>query len=318
MRRKILYYKKIKKYYRAVAFVTILALCIATAPWSVLTSSAVSPATNKPVFYTPSTQYQHFPYNGPITIQWYAPTNGTVDHYLFSWRELSHANDETGYLLHNREELNARSIEINPMTCSVNRVAVAAVMSDGTEKWTDITFLVGLYNVFKEDEVISLKIWSDFGTATKNAIYYATQTWNNAIGYEVINTYDFSNSYNKNEMVRDGVNAVVGISVGVSKYLMTTYTRMHTNPENAHVCVEVDININKSKPWANSSQSNKYDVQNSMTHEIGHAIGLSHIYESDTNSWTMYGKSDYGDTYKRSLTDSDKAMARAFHLRAKI
>ena len=162
-----------------------------------------------------------------------------------------------------------------------------------------------------------MKIWSDFGTAIKNAIYYAAQTWNNAIGYEVINTYDFSNSYNQNEMVRDGVNAVVGKSVGDTKYLMVTETRMHTDPEKLYVCVEVDININKSHSWAASSQSNKYDIQNVRTHEIGHAIGLAHIYEADTDAWTMYGYSSKGEISKRSLTSSDIAMARTFHLRAK-
>ena len=177
---------------------------------------------------------------------------------------------------------------------------------------------MGYYNVYKNDEVISLKVWTDFGTATKNAIYYTTQTWNNAIGHEVINTYDFSNGYNTNDLVRDNVNAVVGMSVGDDLYLMKTYTRMSLNPEKVYVCEEVDININKSHPWATSSQSTKFDVQNSMAHEIGHAIGLAHIYESDASEWTMYGYVDKGEIKKRSLTSSDITMARVFHIRAKI
>ena len=130
----MLIYYKIRKSIRTIAIMVIVILCFSMAPSNFRMAFAVEPAANKPVFYTPSSQYQHFPRNGPITIQWFAPTNGVVDHYLFSWRELADGNMEIDILLHNREELSSRSIMINPRAGTTNRIAVAAVMSNGTEK----------------------------------------------------------------------------------------------------------------------------------------------------------------------------------------
>jgi hypothetical protein len=43
------------------------------------------------------------------------------------------------------------------------------------------------------------------------------------------------------------------------------------------------------------------DVQNIMTHELGHFCGLKDLY-NDADYWlTMYGYSDYGLIYARTL-----------------
>ena len=248
---------------------------------------------------------------------WYAPTSGSVDHYLLSIRELSRMNVTSGPLYLNRKKMYTTTYTfVGISDCSVYRAAVAAVDASGKEKWTEIVFFVGRYNKYKNDETISFKIWNDFETETKNAIYYATQAWNNAVGDEIVNTYAFSNGYSKNSMTKDNVNAVTGVSVGTGKYLMATVVYIDDDVD-PWTAIEVDININKDHPWYNGSRSGYFDVQNSMTHDMGHAIGLSHKYEDFALDWSMYGNSSTGEIKKRSLHQQDIKNAQQFHIRAK-
>jgi hypothetical protein len=46
------------------------------------------------------------------------------------------------------------------------------------------------------------------------------------------------------------------------------------------------------------------DVENTMTHELGHLLGLAHVFDESS---TMYGTSDPGDLEKRSLAEDDAA-----------
>ena len=49
------------------------------------------------------------------------------------------------------------------------------------------------------------------------------------------------------------------------------------------------------------------DVQDIATHEIGHTLVLNDLYQSQNYYQTMYGYSDYGETYKRTLESGDIA-----------
>ncbi len=40
---------------------------------------------------------------------------------------------------------------------------------------------------------------------------------------------------------------------------------------------EADVDVNTSYPWANNGSSDCYDVQNAITHEIGHLLGLKDL-----------------------------------------
>ena len=65
--------------------------------------------------------------------------------------------------------------------------------------------------------------------------------------------------------------------------------------------LETDTKMNTYYKWSLTGATGKMDVQNIMTHEFGHWVGLNDLY-SDADYWlTMYGYSSYGETYKRTL-----------------
>lgn len=69
--------------------------------------------------------------------------------------------------------------------------------------------------------------------------------------------------------------------------------------------LETDTIMNTYYTWSLSGEAGRMDVQNIMTHEFGHWCGLADLY-SNKDSWlTMYGYSNYGETYKQTLGKGD-------------
>lgn len=65
--------------------------------------------------------------------------------------------------------------------------------------------------------------------------------------------------------------------------------------------LETDTRMNTLYKWSLTGEAGKMDAQNIMTHEFGHWAGLADLYD-DADYWlTMYGYSNYGETYKRTL-----------------
>ncbi len=68
--------------------------------------------------------------------------------------------------------------------------------------------------------------------------------------------------------------------------------------------IQFDIAFNTDFDWGNG-ESDKMDLQNIVTHEIGHGFGLADIYKRKLNYLTMYGYSFIGDLEKRTLAQGD-------------
>lgn len=72
--------------------------------------------------------------------------------------------------------------------------------------------------------------------------------------------------------------------------------------------VEFDIVLDTNYSWGNATNNDEVmDLQNIVTHELGHGLGLNDLYQSAAYQETMYGYSDYGETIKRDLYKGDKA-----------
>lgn len=77
--------------------------------------------------------------------------------------------------------------------------------------------------------------------------------------------------------------------------------------------VEFDILFNTYFKWGDGgSNPNLMDLQNIATHEFGHSIGLSDLYNTCTKE-TMYGYSRAGETIKRTLSTGDIAGLRKIY-----
>ncbi len=109
----------------------------------------------------------------------------------------------------------------------------------------------------------------------------------------------------------DGENCIeTGRHVTGSDVIGQTYIYYSTDDGRI---LDVDIVLNTSYRWATDGSSDKMDVQNAMTHEVGHLCGLDDLYAEEDSEKTMYGYMDYGETKKRTLEPDDKAGLEAIY-----
>lgn len=289
------------------AFIALIML-ITAAFYSPIKSNA---ATTAPTITAPR-MYGEVPTRHSYTFSWSAPSSGTVDHYLFSIRQIRSGETQTDITYADYIRRNVgKSLKITLpgsifLTKCQFRVAVGAVFSNGSEKWDECIFYSSLHDMQTEWPA-SFKIWSGFSEASKNAIYYSTQAWNNAVAFEIVNTYPFSNSFPTNTINNnDGINSVVKVyDPNHPTAAMVTYV------SNAYFSDrEFDITVNPNKSWATSKQSGKLDVQSAMTHEMGHVVGLTDRYDTASSDLTMYWQIYPNDISMRSLSEEDKLNVR--------
>jgi MYXO-CTERM domain-containing protein len=96
-----------------------------------------------------------------------------------------------------------------------------------------------------------------------------------------------------------------------AEHLALTFLRYDAETGDA---LDADIVINDAHfAWGDkmgTEGGSSYDLQNTITHELGHAIGVAH----SEHEWaTMYGMTGPDDTDKRFLDDDDVDAARALY-----
>jgi matrixin len=64
--------------------------------------------------------------------------------------------------------------------------------------------------------------------------------------------------------------------------------------------------IDQEESWSIGGSSTTLDVQNTVTHEFGHAAGLGHVHAPKDGCLTMYPFVAFGETQKRTLGLGDK------------
>lgn len=117
----------------------------------------------------------------------------------------------------------------------------------------------------------------------------------------------------------DGQNIVAwGRTSGTA--LAVTYTWYNSSG----VAVEIDTIMNKKFTWYWSNPATwtagqtcayqgVYDVQDILTHELGHTVGLGDKYTGEFVNNTMYGYGSKGETKKDTLTTGDIAGVQAIY-----
>lgn len=99
---------------------------------------------------------------------------------------------------------------------------------------------------------------------------------------------------------------------GNLSYGIVAQTSIWTYTADPSSIAECDLVFNDRYLWNSNPTcpTNRFDVQNVGTHELGHFLCLADLYNSADYSKTMYGYVDYGETYKRSLDPDDQAGIR--------
>jgi hypothetical protein len=64
--------------------------------------------------------------------------------------------------------------------------------------------------------------------------------------------------------------------------------------------------IDREESWSIGSTATTLDVQNTVTHEFGHAAGLGHVHAPQDGCLTMYPYVAFGEIQKRTLGLGDK------------
>jgi hypothetical protein len=101
---------------------------------------------------------------------------------------------------------------------------------------------------------------------------------------------DGRNEYSYGDYPQNGV-------IAVTRTFYTRYTKE---------IVEYDVMFDSNFNWGDAKANPAVmDLQNIATHETGHGLGLSDIYNTGCSAVTMYGYSSNGDIEKRSLELSD-------------
>jgi hypothetical protein len=115
----------------------------------------------------------------------------------------------------------------------------------------------------------------------------------------------------------DGQNVVVWGNVPGGA-IAVTYTWYYADGTVA----ETDTVMGKSLPWKYTSVSNPdavcgplnaYDVQDILTQEVGHWVGLDDLYAAADHDLTMYGYGSLGELKKDTLAAGDLAGVKAIY-----
>ena len=125
-----------------------------------------------------------------------------------------------------------------------------------------------------------------------NTITTSENTWDKETHFQV---FSYSGTTTRSAGKRDGYNVVSWGSYRKGVIAVTYLWSIGGQ------LIETDTRLNTFYGWSLSGEPGKMDVQNIMTHEFGHWCGLNDLY-ADPDYWlTMYGHSNYGVTYQRTL-----------------
>ncbi|MBI3623277.1 matrixin family metalloprotease [Candidatus Pacearchaeota archaeon] len=135
----------------------------------------------------------------------------------------------------------------------------------------------------------------------------ADEQWDNQVSFNIFgnNYVNYSATYNNGAL--DGVNTLSFGDISEPGVIAVTnvWGIFGGNPANRKL-VEWDMLLDQNDfAWGDATaDASKMDLQNIITHEIGHAAGMGHPSDSCTEE-TMYRFASTGETKKRDLNSGD-------------
>lgn len=151
-------------------------------------------------------------------------------------------------------------------------------------------------------------------TSFTTAIHNSFRTWRSVSN----TTIDFIGMGCSQSVLNenDGINNVIytqkNWSYDTSIIALTRNFYVATESSKQGLILDTDILLNAvNHAFTTTAESGKHDVQNILTHEIGHWIGLGHEVAPIDVTATMYATASPGETNKRILHDNDISAVRA-------
>jgi len=124
----------------------------------------------------------------------------------------------------------------------------------------------------------------------------------NILGDEIVGIVDgadLESPDNQNEVFFADIDSPGAIAIAV-------VWGYFTGPPPFRELVEWDIVFDDVDfDWSAIGEASKMDFENIATHELGHAVGLGDLYNTECSEQTMYGYAEFGETKKRDLNTGD-------------
>jgi hypothetical protein len=139
-----------------------------------------------------------------------------------------------------------------------------------------------------------------------NAVALSDVQWDDQVSFNIFGTssVNYSASYNNGSF--DGNNTISFGSVSSPGAIaVTNIWGYFSGPLPTRELVEWDMLLDQTDFSWGIGDATKMDLQNIVTHEIGHSAGMGDLYTSKCNGQTMYGYSTEGETSKRDLDVGD-------------
>jgi len=136
-------------------------------------------------------------------------------------------------------------------------------------------------------------------SAWSNALQAGGTTWSNAGSAFTFNCLGTTGNTGP---TYDGYNVIWLDNLGNGGTIAANYYWYNRRTK---IVSENDIIFNNYYAWSTSGEAGKMDVQNIITHEMGHCLILNDLYKSYQGEMTMYGYASYGETRKQSLEFGD-------------
>ena len=142
------------------------------------------------------------------------------------------------------------------------------------------------------------------GNLASSIIKWETASGVNILGNEIsgiVDGADFEATDGKNEVMFEDLGETSTIAFAV---VWGTFSA----PKPFRELVEWDMVFNDYYSWGDATNtSGVMDFENIATHELGHAVGMGDLYNTECSEQTMYGYSTEGETKKRTLESGDIA-----------
>ena len=152
---------------------------------------------------------------------------------------------------------------------------------------------------------------NDAGLSPDGAVFSVVSSasaWSDVADTAV--AFKFEGSTASSVAEHDAVNGVSFLADWPMDPEMLAVTSVWTTNDGTAVGFDMQVNT-ADHAWSLEGAADAADLQNALTHEFGHALGIGHLDKAPEA--TMYPSAPDGETRKRDLSDDDRWVVMNFY-----